>query len=85
MKEFTYVIHDPLGLHARPAGILSRTTAGFKSKITLVYKDQPVLLRRMIGVISLQAKQGEQVKIQAEGEDADAAIAQLQTVCQEFL
>ena len=85
MKEFTYVIHDPLGLHARPAGILSRTTAGFKSKITLVYKDQPVLLRRMIGVISLQAKQGEQVKIQAEGEDEDAAIAQLQTVSQEFL
>lgn len=85
MKEFMYEIHDPLGLHARPAGILSRAAAGFQSEIRLVYKEQSVLLRRMIGVISLQVKQGEQVKIQADGDDEEAAIAQLQTVCQESL
>ena len=31
MKEFTYVITDPEGIHARPAGLLVKAAAGFKS------------------------------------------------------
>ena len=85
MKEFEFVIRDPLGLHARPAGILSRTASDFTSKITLNYGTQSVQLRRLIAVIALQAKQGERVRIQAEGEDEESAITQLHAVCQQSL
>ena len=29
MKTFTYTITDPLGIHARPAGMLNKTAKGF--------------------------------------------------------
>ena len=35
MKEFKYVVMDELGLHARPAGLLVKEAAKFKSAITL--------------------------------------------------
>ena len=35
MKEFKYVVQDELGLHARPAGLLVKEAAKYKSAITL--------------------------------------------------
>ena len=35
MKEFTYVITDPEGIHARPAGALVKEAGTFSSKITI--------------------------------------------------
>ena len=35
MKEIKYVITDPLGMHARPAGMLVKAVAPFASKITV--------------------------------------------------
>ena len=35
MKEFKYVITDPEGIHARPAGELVKATKEFQSAITL--------------------------------------------------
>ena len=35
MKEFKHVIQDPLGLHARPAGMLVKAVAKAASKITV--------------------------------------------------
>ena len=31
MKEFKYVVQDELGLHARPAGLLVKEAAKYKS------------------------------------------------------
>lgn len=35
MKEFTYTITDPEGIHARPAGELVKVAKEFSCKITL--------------------------------------------------
>ena len=35
MKEFKHVIADPLGMHARPAGMLVKAVAPFASKVTI--------------------------------------------------
>ena len=35
MKEFKHVINDPMGLHARPAGMLVKACAGFASTVTV--------------------------------------------------
>ena len=35
MKTFTYTIQDELGIHARPAGMLAKAAAGFKSVVTI--------------------------------------------------
>lgn len=40
MKEFTYVITDPEGIHARPAGTLVKAAAAFKSRLLLVRTEK---------------------------------------------
>ena len=35
MREFKYVITDPEGIHARPAGLLVKEAKQFNSTITL--------------------------------------------------
>ena len=35
MKSFTYTVQDELGIHARPAGMLAKAAAGYKSVVTI--------------------------------------------------
>ena len=35
MKTFSYKITDPVGIHARPAGLLIKKCSEYKSEITL--------------------------------------------------
>ena len=43
MKEFKYVVTDPEGIHARPAGILVKQAAGY----TYPLKLQKVIKQQM--------------------------------------
>ncbi|MBQ4401304.1 MAG: HPr family phosphocarrier protein, partial [Synergistaceae bacterium] len=40
MKEFKYVITDPVGIHARPAGLLVKEAKNFKSTATFIKGDK---------------------------------------------
>ena len=35
MKEFTYTITDPVGIHARPAGLLVKAVKALDSTVTI--------------------------------------------------
>ena len=35
MKQFNYTINDPLGIHARPAGLLAKEAKKFASVCTI--------------------------------------------------
>ena len=85
MKEFKFTIQDALGLHARPAGMLVKAVAGFKSAITIDNGAKKADARRLMAVMSMGVKQGQEVTITADGEDEDAAIAALETFFKENL
>ena len=78
MKEFKHVINDPMGLHARPAGMLVKACAGFASTVTVTAPTGKADAKRLMGVMRLAAKQGMELTITVEGADEDAAAAQLQ-------
>ena len=73
MKTFTYTVQDELGIHARPAGMLAKAAAGFKSTITL---DNGA--RRLMAIMSMGVKKGVEVTVTVEGEDEDAAAAAME-------
>ncbi len=75
MKEFTYVVTDPIGIHARPAGLLVKEAKKFQSVITIKKESKEVNCLKLMGLMSLGVKQGETVTVKAEGADEDAAIA----------
>lgn len=75
MKEFTYVVTDPIGIHARPAGLLVKEAKKFESTITITKGEKEVNCIKLMAVMSLGVKTGESVVVKAEGADEDAAIA----------
>lgn len=77
MKEFQYVIQDPVGLHARPAGLLVKQAAGFQSKITIIGNGKSCDAKKLIMLMSLGLAQGAEISCQIEGEDEDAAFEAL--------
>ena len=85
MKEFKYVVQDELGLHARPAGLLVKEAAKFKSAVTLDRGVKKADAKRIMAVMSMGVKQGVEVTVTIEGEDEDAAFAAIETFFKENL
>lgn len=78
MKEFTHVIADPLGLHARPAGMLVKACAGYASTVTVTAPTGKADAKRLMAVMRLAAKQGMELTISVEGADEEKAAAELE-------
>ena len=78
MKEFKHVIADPLGLHARPAGMLVKAAAPFASKITVTAPTGTADAKRLMAIMRLAAKQGMELTITVDGADEEKAAAELQ-------
>lgn len=85
MKTFAYVIQDEIGIHARPAGMLTKAAKEFNSQIILSYNGKEADAKRLMTVMALGVKHGAQVEVCATGEDEEEAIAALQTFFKENL
>ena len=86
MKQFNYVINDPLGLHARPAGLLAKLAKPYADTVITVTKgDKTVKASQLMKLMSLAAKNGDEVVVAAEGPQEDAAIEALKAFFTENL
>ena len=77
MKEIKYVITDPLGMHARPAGMLVKAAAPYASKITVTAPTGTADARRLMALMRLAAKQGMELTVTIEGDDEEKAAVEL--------
>ena len=71
MKQFEYIITDPLGIHARPAGMLNKEARKYKSAILVHRGAKSANVLRLMALMQLGVKCGETVKVTIEGEDED--------------
>ncbi len=78
MKEFSYTITDPQGIHARPAGILVKEAAKYQSAITLEKDGKTGDAKRIFAVMGLGAKCGQTLNVKVEGADEDEAAAAIE-------
>ncbi|OGF96714.1 MAG: hypothetical protein A3F83_03735 [Candidatus Glassbacteria bacterium RIFCSPLOWO2_12_FULL_58_11] len=67
-------IINKLGLHARPAAMLVKTTNKFKSEILIKKNDMEVNAKSILGVMMLAAEFGSLLKLSISGEDAEEAL-----------
>ncbi|WML49431.1 phosphocarrier protein HPr [Neobacillus sp. PS3-34] len=78
MAEKQFKVISETGIHARPATLLVQTASKFDSEIHLEYKEKKVNLKSIMGVMSLGVAQGADIKISAEGNDAEEALNSLE-------
>lgn len=83
MKEFKYMITDPEGIHARPAGELIKAIKNFASKITITKDGKVADAKSIFGVMGLAVKQGQEIVMTAEGDDEEKAIAAIEKFLKE--
>ncbi|MDT7725752.1 MAG: phosphocarrier protein HPr [Actinomycetota bacterium] len=71
-------IGSPVGLHARPARLLVEAAAQQPVAVKIGRsEDALVSAASILAVMSLAVKGGEEVVLVAEGEGADAALAEI--------
>jgi len=70
-------IVNKLGLHARAAAKLTEVATAFAAEVWLSRNGRRVNAKSIMGVMMLAAGKGSRVVIEAEGEDADAAVSAL--------
>ena len=75
MKKFDYVIKDEIGIHARPAGMLVKEAKNYESKITVEKNGSTAEARKLMALMGLGVKCGDEVTVVIEGTDEEQAFA----------
>lgn len=81
MKTFTYIIKDELGIHARPAGMLAKAAKACDSEITITKGEKTVGATKLMALMGLGVKCGDEITVTVNGGDEEAAV----NVMKEFL
>jgi phosphocarrier protein HPr len=78
--ERKVTVVNRLGLHARPAAEFVKVASKFESEITVSRDTMGVNGKSILGVMTLAAECGSELRLQASGTDAEAAIDALAAV-----
>jgi len=74
------IVKNKQGLHARPAALFVQVANKFDSRITVKHKEEEVNGKSIMGILMLGAEQGSAIVLEVEGEDAQAALAELEKI-----
>jgi phosphocarrier protein len=74
-KEFT--IRNKLGLHARAAAKIAKTSTQFQSRIRIIKNGREADAKSILDIMTLSCPQGTRIELRAEGKDAAEALAAL--------
>ncbi len=80
MPAITLTVVHQSGLHARPAAQFVKLANSFACNITvrnLTAAKPPANAKSVLGVLTQGVNQGHQIAVEAEGEDAEAALEAL--------
>ena len=69
-----FVIANKLGLHARASATLVKVATQYKSEILLTKGDQSVNAKSILGLMTLAAAKGTNIRITCTGADEAAAM-----------
>ena len=80
MPSAELTIDNKLGLHARAAARLTQVASQFRAEVWLTRNARRVNAKSIMGVMMLAAGKGAVVLVEAQGEDAEAALGALRAL-----
>jgi phosphocarrier protein len=78
--EKSIVVKSTVGLHASLAAKVVQAASKYSVDINLHYHDKTVDVKSILGLMSLAIPSGDNVVIEASGDQAEAAIADIATI-----
>ncbi len=77
MIEKEVVVENRSGIHTRPASLIVKTAAKYKSEIYIINEGFSINAKSIIGVMTLGAGQGTKLILSVEGKDENEAMEEL--------
>jgi phosphocarrier protein HPr len=77
-----FLVHNKLGIHARPAAMFVKTANRFHCDIFVEKDGEKVNGKSIMGLMMLAAGPGSKLTVSAHGQDAPQALAELETLLQ---
>jgi phosphocarrier protein len=71
------IVNNKAGLHAKPASLFVQKANEFKSEIYIKKETTRVNAKSIMGVMILAVQKGDEIQIEANGDDEKRAIEQL--------
>ncbi len=71
------IVPNPVGLHARPASMLSKLAAQYTSDVTLIRGEDQGNAKSVMAIMGMEVRFRDKVRISAYGPDAEDAVADL--------
>ncbi|MFI3329935.1 MAG: HPr family phosphocarrier protein [bacterium] len=75
--EKQILVKSTVGLHARLAAKVVQAASKYEVDIELHYNDKIIDIKSILGLMSLAIPSGQNVKVVANGNDAEAAINEI--------
>ena len=72
--EKVVTVNNAMGIHMRPADLLSRMAGRFESQIEIEKDGQSIDCKSIMSILTLGARQGTRLNLRASGIDAQAAV-----------
>ncbi|MGI6457484.1 MAG: HPr family phosphocarrier protein [bacterium] len=72
--EETFIIQNEFGLHARPAMLLVQAVSRLNCEVVIEKSGLQADAKSIMGVLTLAAEQGSEIKVKAIGPDARIAV-----------
>jgi len=73
-SEVAVILPPEVALHARPAATFVKTAMRFRSRVTVGVNGRTADAKSILAVLALGATGGTTLRLNAEGEDAPAAL-----------
>lgn len=80
MTEFTHVIRDKLGLHARPVTQIALVVRDYQSAVQVTCGNSTAAGDDLMALMGLDARQGDELTVRVDGPDEEATATALKDV-----
>lgn len=79
----SFVVRNAKGLHTRPSTEIVKCASLFDAEVVLVHHKMTVNAKSLLGILMLAATRGSKIWVEAEGEDAEEAVASILDLAKE--
>lgn len=73
-------VHNKQGLHARPAALFVQIANKYDATVKVIKDEEVVNGKSIMGILMLAAEKDSEIKIVAEGADAELAVNELEAL-----
>lgn len=80
MIEKNYMIIDKVGIHARPASLLTNVVKNFNGKANIYFNERKANLKSIMSIMSLGINKNSKISIKIDGEGEDELITKIENI-----